>query len=171
MRTGTDTLITIRKLERNDREPLCHILQETDVFTKEEIDVAVELMEIVFNDPDQNEYEIYTAVSDQQEVVGFVCIGATPLTEATYDLYWIAVKPSHHHHGVGSQLLQHVESIVQQANGRMLVAETSSQPKYDDTHTFYLRKGYQEVARIHEYYRPGDDLVIFAKYFSHSGGT
>ena len=34
---------------------------------------------------------------------------------------------------------------------------------YARTHAFYLKHGYQEEARIKDYYSAGDDLVIFTK--------
>ena len=36
------------------------------------------------------------------EVLGYVSFGPTPLTESTYDLYWIAVDKSKHRAGVGN---------------------------------------------------------------------
>jgi ribosomal protein S18 acetylase RimI-like enzyme len=42
--------------------------------------------------------------------------------------------------------------------------ETSSQPKYLPTRKFYEKLGYREMARIPDFYRPGDDRVIFGKY-------
>jgi hypothetical protein len=50
-----------------------------------------------------------------------------------------------------------------------VVAETSSQPKYENTRRFYLKCDYLEVARIRDYYKPGDDLVVYGKYLSQSG--
>jgi hypothetical protein len=46
----------------------------------------------------------------------------------------------------------------------LVVAETSSQPKYEKTRRFYLTRGYAELARIRDYYRRGDDLVVYGKY-------
>ena len=156
----------IRKLQQEDKEQIRTILEGTVVFTKEEIDVAVELMEIFLEDQDQHDYDMYTAVEQENDVLGFVCMGATPLTEGTFDLYWIAVKSSHHHRGIGKQLLEHAEGVVRSNGGRLLIAETSSQPKYDNTRSFYIKNHYQEVARIKNYYKQDDDLVIYGKYLS-----
>ena len=43
-------------------------------------------------------------------VLGYYCIGPTPATEGTFDLYWIAVEPSLHGRGVGSALNAHASS-------------------------------------------------------------
>ena len=156
--------MTIRPLRREDKEPIQTLLRATDVFNEEEIDVAIELMEICLDDPEQKDYEIFTSVDDGDRVSGYVCIGPTPATHGTYDLYWIAVTPDEHGKGVGSELLRFTEEHLRAKGGRLLIAETSSTPKYEKTRAFYLRKGFEERACIKEYYRPGDDLIIYGKY-------
>lgn len=170
MRTGEDCLIDVRRLRREDKEPIRILLAETGVFTKEEIDIAEELLDVALNDADQEDYTICTAIDEHATVAGYYCVGPTPLTQGTYDLYWIAVKPLFHNRGIGKQLLLHAESLVMSEQGRLLIAETSSKPKYDNTRKFYVNNLYNEVARIKDYYRTGDDLVIYGKYFSQSGG-
>ncbi|HEV8538151.1 MAG TPA: GNAT family N-acetyltransferase [Bacteroidota bacterium] len=166
MRIGTDALIEIRALQPADREHISQILVATNMFTDEEIRVAIELIDAALHDPQQQDYEIFTAVDEKREIVGYYCAGPTPLTQGTYDLYWIAVAPSVQGRGIGVQLSNHAEVRVRARGGRLLVAETSSQSKYDNTRAFYLKHGYLEVARIKEYYKPGDDLVIYGKYVS-----
>jgi ribosomal protein S18 acetylase RimI-like enzyme len=162
-------LITIRQLQLADKEPIRQILDETSVFTKEEIQIALELIDTALNDPSQHDYLIYSGVSPDGNLLGYYCVGPTPLTIGTYDLYWIAVKPSIHNNGIGKQLLDHAESLVGARGGHLVVAETSSQPKYENTRKFYLRAGYSELARIKDYYKKDDDLVVYGKYVSQSG--
>jgi hypothetical protein len=47
----------------------------------------------------------------------------------------------------------------------MVLIETSSQPRYEPTRQFYLRLDYREVARVPDFYKPGDDRIIYAKSF------
>lgn len=160
---GKDMLI--RKFEKGDITPLTEIIRATKVFREEEIGVAVELMEIAANDEDQKEYFIYSFVDDSGILQGYYCVGPTPLTQATFDLYWIAVHPSMQRKKIGNALLQHCEQKVQEMKGKLLVVETSSQQKYEPTRKFYLRHHYKEAACIKDYYAPGDDLVIYTKHF------
>lgn len=153
----------IRPLRPEDKESIENLLRATDVFNDEELDVAVELIEIYLDDPDQKDYEIFTSVDERERVNGYVCIGPTPATQGTYDLYWIAVTPEAHGKGIGSTLLRFTEEHLKQKGGRLLIAETSSTPEYEKTRAFYLRKGFQQQARIQEYYKPGDDLIIYGK--------
>jgi ribosomal protein S18 acetylase RimI-like enzyme len=153
----------IRPLRRDDRTPLKQIVEDTGVFSEAEVDIALELIDVVLDRPGQKDYGI--AVSeDDGTVTGYYCIGPTPGTIGTFDLYWIAVAPSRHGQGIGAALDAHAEAAIRAAGGRLIVAETSSTPRYDATRAFYVRRGYTEVARITEYYKPGDDLVVFGKY-------
>ena len=156
--------MSIRPLRREDKEPIHDLLRATDVFSEEEIGVAIELIEICLEDVNQKDYEIFSHVNDDGQVTGYVCVGPTPATQGTYDLYWVAVSPSEHGKGVGSQLLKFAEDHLRTKGGRFLIAETSSTPKYEKTRAFYERKGFTKVAHVKDYYKPGDDLIIFGKY-------
>jgi len=164
-------VIQVRRTERQDLEAIRSIVIATEVFSEEEVGIAVELLEIYLNDPDQKDYEIFSAVNGEGNVAGYICIGPTPATVATFDLYWIAVDPSLHGRGIGRELDLHVERSVRERNGRLIVAETSSTPRYDATRMFYQRRGYAELSRITDYYRPGDDLVVYGKYLVSQQGV
>jgi ribosomal protein S18 acetylase RimI-like enzyme len=156
--------MNIRLLQREDREPIENLLRATDVFSEEEIDVAIELIQICLEDAQQKDYEIFSYVNNDQQVAGYVCIGPTPSTQGTFDLYWIAVSPAVHGTGVGSELLRFAERHIRAKGGRLLIAETSSTPKYEKTRAFYERKGFEQRACIKDYYKSGDDLIIYGKY-------
>lgn len=154
----------IRKFEKQDIILLEDIVRATGVFREEEVGVAVELMEIAANEKEQKDYVLYSYVDEAGVVQGYYCVGPTPMTKSTFDLYWIAVHPHMHKKRIGHELLEHCEAQVKAMNGTLIVVETSSQPKYDPTRQFYLRHEYAETARIKDYYAQGDDLVIYSKY-------
>jgi ribosomal protein S18 acetylase RimI-like enzyme len=153
----------IRPFQKEDLQPIVEILRATDVFKEEEIVVAVELMQIVAEEKDQQDYVIYTFVDDANSVRGYYCVGPTPLTVSTFDLYWVAVDPRVHAQGIGKQLLRHCEEYVKSRGGTLIIAETSSLPKYEKTRSFYERNHYTEASRIRDYYSRGDDLVVYTK--------
>ncbi|HTY36995.1 MAG TPA: GNAT family N-acetyltransferase [Bacteroidota bacterium] len=154
----------IRQFRSEDLEPLVEIVKATDVFRPEEVEVAQELMEIVAGQPDQKDYVIAVFEDEQGTLRGYYCIGQTPMTESTYDLYWIAVDPRVHGRGIGKQLLRHSEEFIAQHGGKLVVAETSSLPKYEKTRLFYEHNHYTEASRIKDYYARGDALVVYIKY-------
>jgi ribosomal protein S18 acetylase RimI-like enzyme len=156
--------MAVRAFRSEDIQPLAEILGATGVFRVEEIDVAVELMQVAVNEPRQQDYLLYTAIDSEEKVQGYYCVGPTQMTDGAYDLYWIAVDPSQKGKGVGAELIQHCETLVRSMKGRLILAETSSQEKYKPTHAFYIRNGYREEARIRDYYSTGDDLVVFTKH-------
>jgi ribosomal protein S18 acetylase RimI-like enzyme len=168
---GTHSPVTVRQLRKEDREPIHALLLRADVFTHEEIQVALELIDAGLAHSGIEEYILRTAVDQEGAVAGYYCLGPTPLTSGTYDLYWIAVDPALHGRGIGRVLLAHAEELVASRGGRLIIAETSSLPVYEHTRRFYLARGYTELARIKGYYKVGDDLVIYGKYVSQSGGS
>jgi ribosomal protein S18 acetylase RimI-like enzyme len=158
-------MVHIRKMLPEDRGFLYEILMQTDMFTMAEVNVAVELIDTYLFNKDQKDYDVYVAEFNEQ-VIGYVCFGPTPATEATFDLYWIVVSPEMQNQGIGSQLLKYVEKEVIRQKGKLLIIETSSQHKYIPTQLFYKSKNYKLEARIKDFYRTGDDRLIFVKRFN-----
>jgi ribosomal protein S18 acetylase RimI-like enzyme len=153
----------IRALVERDREKLYSILVETQVFTREEIKVAMELIDIVLRDPNQEDYKIDCMADNNDQAIGYICYGPVPMTEGTFDLYWIVVDPRSQGQGIGSKLLHFLEEIIRERRGRMILIDTSSIIQYEKTQKFYFRHGFQEVARVPDYYHPGNDRITFCK--------
>ena len=150
-------------MTREDRRTVLDIIQTTQMFTSEEVAVAAELIDIYLGQPKQRDYFLVVAENRAGRVVGYLCYGPTPLTEGTYDLYWMAVAKEEQGRGFGRELMAWLEKTVREAAGRMILIETSSQPKYEKTRRFYTRLNYKEVSRIPDFYRKGDDRITYAK--------
>jgi ribosomal protein S18 acetylase RimI-like enzyme len=153
----------IRPMLEKNRASLLSMLVKARSFTSAEIDVAMELIDIVLQDQIQKDYQIYCMVDDQDQAIGYICYGPTPMTQGTFDLYWIAVNPDFQEQGVGSKLLSFLEEVVKAEGGRMILADTSTIPHYEKTQKFYLKNGFQEVARVLDYYHPGNDRITFCR--------
>jgi len=154
----------IRPLQADDVDPVMNAIRETGMFHPEEETVAQELIDIFLTQPEQRDYVVDVVEDEAGVVQGYVCYGPTPMTEGTIDLYWIAVHPGTQGKGFGKALVRRVEDYTREKKGRLVVIETSSKDKYAPTRHFYQRLGYQETARIRDFYRPGDDRVIYCKY-------
>lgn len=137
-------------------------------FNKAEIETAAELVDEVLAKGDRSGYFIVVLESAEASpaVQGYACFGPTPLTDGVYDLYWIVVDPASQGKGFGRRLLQSVEVRVRKRRGRKLLIETSSQESYAGTIRFYERSGYELAARIRDFYRVGDDKLIFSRDFA-----
>jgi ribosomal protein S18 acetylase RimI-like enzyme len=154
--------VRVASLSRRERPGVEVILRATGVFREDEITVAMEVLDAYLENPEQD-YSALGAFTQSGRLLGYVCYGPTPLTQGTCDLYWIAVSPEAHGRGVGTRLLQEVERRLARSGARLVIIETSSQPAYQPTRAFYERRGYHEVARVPDFYAPGDDRVIFAR--------
>ena len=155
----------IRRMEARDKGAVLGLVRATGFFTPAEVDVAEELIDVFLGKPDQKDYDVVVVEGDGGAPVGYMTWGPTPLAEGAYDLYWMAVAPSEQGRGRGKELVRWLEGEVGRRQGRVIIIETSSQPKYHGTRQFYIDLGYKEVARIPDFYRAGDDRVIYAKYF------
>ncbi len=149
-----------------DRGGVFRILENAGNFTPEEVGTALELVDEWLELGEHSGYLTYVleAITEgESAMLGYVCFGPTPLTESTYDLYWIAVDKSKHRGGVGKRLLKFTEDEIARRGGQLLLVETSSQETYGGTIQFYEKTGYELVGKIKDYYKLGDDKLIFLK--------
>jgi GNAT superfamily N-acetyltransferase len=151
----------LRGLEPADRPVLEALLAGTGAFRADEILVALELVDLGLT-PGGGGYRFLVAEHGGR-AVGYACFGATPCTLGTWDLYWISVEARGQRGGIGRRLLAEVEACVRADGGRMILIETGGKPSYAGQRSFYLRAGYAEVARVPDFYEPGDDRVIYRK--------
>ena len=150
-----------RPIRPEDREPLVQLISRDGLFTADEIAVALELIEGALAARDGAAGDYHALVAELDGVVrGYVCYGPTPMTEGTWDLYWIVSAPEDRGTGVGRQLVAAMEAELRARGARRVRVETSSTELYGAAQRFYLRIGYPEIARIPDFYRPGDDLII-----------
>jgi GNAT superfamily N-acetyltransferase len=154
--------IKIRPIANTDRAALLKLLNNTPEFKPPEIEVAIELIDCCLRDNKNSGYSILVA-EDDRDITGYICYGPTPMTDGTWDLYWEAVAQEKRGQGIGSALMKAAERAIRKVEGRLALIETSSTPAYEKARRFHLRNGYSEVARIPDFYSPGDDKLILQK--------
>ena len=157
-----------------DVEAILDLSVATEFFRPDEIAVIRELIEKYFDQiremgpagADSGEY-IWVVYRDDADgrALGYACYGGVEMSEDVYDLYWIAVDPRYQGKKVGSALLQYVEEDMVRRNARQLYIETADTAQYAPTRAFYVRRGYEEVAHMTDFYRPGDGKVVYRKVF------
>jgi len=154
----------IREIELRDRPAVHDLLRASGVFTEEEVSTALEVLDVGIAGGLDGDYPAFV-VEDEGRVCGYVCVGKTPLTAGTWHLYWICVHPESQRTGLGRALQSHIEQFIRSRGGERIVLETSGQTSYELTRRFYRSAGYREVGRIKDFYKAGDDCVIFCKEF------
>ena len=106
------------------------------------------------------------ATNERDEVVGGAYYAPEPFADRVWNLYFLAVEPGGHRSGSGAALIGHVEQELRHLGptvARVLIVETSSLDAYAQARSFYVKQGFDEEARIREFYGPGDDKVVFWK--------
>lgn len=89
---------------------------------------------------------------------------AERMTEGTWNLLAIGVRPDHQGTGIGTAMLRYLEGHLAAQGERVLLIETMGTAQFERTRSFYRKHGYTEEARIREYYAPGADKVVFWKH-------
>jgi D-alanine-D-alanine ligase len=158
--------VRIRKMEEEDVPSVLNLLDSINAFKRMEVAVAREVIEAYLKKPEGGDYSIYVADYLENQAAGYICLGPTPLTEGTYDIYWIAVNPRFQSQGVGKKLLRFAEQHVRSLGGRKIIIETSSKKEYEAARSLYVAHGFKEVARISSFYASGDDKIIYEKNLS-----
>ena len=161
-------MMRIRDVTSGDRAPLQALLRRVQVFEPHEIRVAEELIEERL--AGGTDYLIHVAEEEADAdragtpLLGFVCYGHNPVTDAVHDIYWIVVDPSAQRHGAGRALLCYAENRVREMAGRAITIETSSRPQYRPAQGLYEACGYSRVAEIADFYAPGDGMRTYMKF-------
>lgn len=100
---------------------------------------------------------------EEGEMRGVAYYAPIPMADRVWNLYAIAVHPNYQRQGRGKLLMRYVENVLQASGQRLLLVETSGLPKYDRTRAFYAKCGYDEEARIRDFWAAGDDKIVFRK--------
>jgi D-alanine-D-alanine ligase len=155
--------VHIRRALRSDRVAILTMLSQTGFFRADELEIAREVLDEALEKGEGGPYQSFVAQDEKGRPAGWVCFGPTPCTLGTYDLYWIVVDPSRQSRGLGKVLMAFAERSVSDRGGRLVVVETSGQSRYAPTRQFYHKLGYKEDSRIHDFYAPGDDKIVYTK--------
>lgn len=149
-------------MTRDDKPEVMRLLEATPEFKPSEVVVAEEVINSYLDNPSGSGYYIQVAEA-KASIVGYICYGPTPLTEGTWDIYWVVVLAKKRGGGIGTALMTLAKDEIIKAQGRLIIVETSSNPEYEKTRRFYLSQGYQITGRIRDYYAPGDDKLTFER--------
>jgi ribosomal protein S18 acetylase RimI-like enzyme len=152
----------IRPMQADDKPLVMDILRHTPEFKRHEVAVAEEVIDAYLRDPKGSGYFVLVA-GEGPAIDGFICYGPTPCTTGTWDIYWEAVSRQRRGRGIGAALTRAAEAAVRKGRGRLILIETSATPAYENTRLFYRGRGYEEIARIPDFYAPGDAKITVQK--------
>ena len=151
----------IRSVTPDDKKALIGIASAVDLFSPQELEEFVGMLTEYFDgNLGHNHFWI---TYDDGEPIGVAYYAPEPYACGTWNLYFIAVHPDRQGEGWGGKLLQYVEEALTARGERILLVETSGLPNFERTREFYRKHGYNQEARIREFYKAGDDKIIFRK--------
>lgn len=147
----------LRPLSAADLPAVKSVIDACGLFPSEMLDEMVAAF--LGPEPCQEFWLVY----DEPNPIAIAYCAQERMTEGTWNQLLIAVHPEHQGQGIGTQILQLTEQILGEQGERLLLVETSGTDGYERTRAFYRKNGYEEEARLRDYYEAGDDKIIFRK--------
>jgi ribosomal protein S18 acetylase RimI-like enzyme len=151
----------IRLTTPDDKTPLLALAKAIKLFEPNQIEELAQMLDRHFRDRTDSQDVWLTDYED--EPVGVAYVAPERMTEGTWNLYLIAIDPAHQKRGRGEVLLGYVEQMLADLGGRLLLIETSGTDDFDYVRKFYRNRGYEEEARIRDFYAEGIDKIVFRK--------
>lgn len=151
---------SIRPVARTDLPALKGIVDASGLFPSDMLDAMI--AGYIDDEPDSGIW----LVAEIEGPAGLAFCAPEFMTEGTWNLYLIAVHPAHQGRGLGGTLIRHIETLLAEQGVRILLVETSGLPGFKRTRRFYRQCGYEEEARIRDFYQAGEDKIVFRKALS-----
>ncbi|MBD2353883.1 GNAT family N-acetyltransferase [Tolypothrix sp. FACHB-123] len=153
-------LSTIRFAKPEDTEALMAVAN-TIGFEPHELEVLSNMLADYFSGKTNSDRFWIADDDDQNGLVGVAYCESERMTDGTWNLQLIAIRPDYQGQGRGGKLLRYVEETLKARGGRMLLVETLA--NLDRTRKFYQKCGFQEEACIRDFYAAGADKIVLRK--------
>lgn len=151
----------IRAIAPDDTTALLAFAEATGLFQPQQIGELAQMLVAHFEETTDSSGIWLT--DDDSGLVGIAYFAPERMTEGTWNLYLIAIDPKYQRQGRGTKLLAHVEKMLAERGERILLVETSGVDSFEYVRDFYRQSGFEEEARIRDFYQAGDDKVVFRK--------
>jgi ribosomal protein S18 acetylase RimI-like enzyme len=151
----------IRLTTPNDTTALLALAEATGLFESNQIEELAQMLNQHLGDKADTQGIWFTDYDN--EPVGVAYVALERMTDRTWNLYLIAIHPDHQKQGRGAALLQYVEQMLTERGERVLLVETSGTDEFEYVRVFYRNNGYEEEARIRDFYTDGVDKIVFRK--------
>ena len=157
MHDATSTACAVRPTVAADVPSLKLVIAALDLFPAD----LLEGMSAPFLAGEADDELWLTAVSDAPVAVAYCKREA--MTDGVWNMLLLAVAPGAQRQGIGARVVQAAEDAMCTLAARLLIVETSGMPVFEQARSFYRALDFVEEARIRDFYRVGEDKVIFRK--------
>ncbi len=148
----------IKAVTKADLVGLKTVLDSSELFPSEYLD---EMISDYFNNTKTQDIWFTYIDNNKQVAIGY-CV-PEKFTDGTYNLLAIGVSKDSQRMGVASQMMSYIEQLIKQKEGRILIVETSSDEAQIGARYFYKKIGYTQAAVIKDFWKEGEDKIVFWK--------
>ena len=162
-------VLMIRSVLPSDTDDALALCEASSLFQPDELAEVREMLGAALDGslgPDH-----HWLVDDDDGLASVAYLAPETFAEGVWNLHLIAVDPACQGEGRGTAMLRHVEDGLAERGERLLLIETSGLGSFEQTRAFYRKNGYDEEARIRDFYEAGDDKVVFRKALQGTGGA
>lgn len=103
------------------------------------------------------------AADEASSILGAAYFTPEVMAQGVMNLLFIGVLPKARQSGIGQALLDHFEAAVRHVGARIAIIETASDAMFAPAWALYKKAGYEEEARIRDFYNDGLDKLVFRK--------
>lgn len=147
----------IRPVTKNDFESVIGIATASGLFEPDQTDMLADML----RSPDEN--DVWFIAFAGREPAGIAYLAPEKMTHGTWNLYLIAVHPNRQRQGHGKSILGHVQRWLAEKGERIVLVETAGIDDFAYVRKFYADQGFENEARIREFYDAGVDKLVFRK--------
>jgi ribosomal protein S18 acetylase RimI-like enzyme len=148
----------IRAVEKADIIDLKIVVDSNELFPSEYLD---EMINDYFNNLESQDIWFTYIDKDKPVAIGY-CV-PEKLTDGTYNMLAIGVAKEFQRQGIASDMMNYIENILKKADGRILIVETSSDDAQEGARNLYKKIGYTQVATIKDFWKDGENKIVFWK--------
>ncbi len=148
----------IRPVIKTDIDGLKIVLNSCGLFPSEYLD---EMISDYFDNPKTQDIW-FTCIDNKKNVAIGYCV-PEKFTDGTYNLLAIGVSKDTQRKGIANQMMNYIEQLLKENDGRILIVETSSDEAQIGARKLYEKIGYTQEAVIRDFWNDREDKIVFWK--------
>ncbi|HXV94485.1 MAG TPA: GNAT family N-acetyltransferase [Pseudonocardia sp.] len=151
----------IRPITSDDTPAVVSLAVSSGLFAPDDAEFIEQMMADYFGSKGDDGH--MCVIDEEDEPLAVAYYEPARAADRTWYLTMIAVRGDRQGRGHGAALMRYVEEDLRARGQRLLLVETSGVPGFERTRAFYAKLGYEQEARVRDYYEPGDDMILFRK--------
>ncbi len=148
----------VRKIIESDIPELKAVLNSIELFPAEMLN---DMISDYLSNAETEELWFTAIENDKPIAIGYCA--PEKLTVGTFNLHAIGVRSDLQGKGIGSAMMEYLESTLKAKNHRILIVDTSGTDDFKLTRKFYENLDYHKESVIRDFWDEGDDKVSYWK--------